>query len=77
MMPRVTIRNVSKEYKLVASVFSPELFKLEENWGKAEPIQNTHTSYENDNYASSTLNPQTKKPLSKSSLSGNHERLVV
>jgi len=36
MMPQVRIRNVSKEYKLVASVFSPELLKLEESWGKSE-----------------------------------------
>ena len=30
MMPQVRIRNVSKEYKLVAGVFSPELLQLEE-----------------------------------------------
>ena len=28
------IRNVSKEYKLVAGVFSPDLLKIEEHWGK-------------------------------------------
>ena len=34
MMPQVRIRNVSREYKLVAGVFSPELLKVEE--GKYE-----------------------------------------
>lgn len=29
-MPQVRVRNVSKEYKLVAGVFSPELLKVEE-----------------------------------------------
>lgn len=38
LMPQVRIRNISKEYKLVAAVFSPELLKLEENWGKSDPI---------------------------------------
>ena len=38
-MPQVRIRNVSKEYKLVAGVFSPELLKLEEYWGKKDPMQ--------------------------------------
>ena len=33
-MPQVRIRNVSKEYKLVAGVFSPDLLKIEEHWGK-------------------------------------------
>lgn len=35
-MPQVRIRNVSKEYKLVAGVFSPDLLKLEEHWGKKD-----------------------------------------
>ena len=39
MMPQVRIRNVSKEYKLVAGVFSPELLKREENWGKKNPME--------------------------------------
>ena len=39
MMPQVRIRNVSKEYKLVAGVFSPDLLKLEEHWGKTDPMQ--------------------------------------
>ena len=34
MMPQVKVRNVSKEYKLVAGVFSPDLLKLEEHLGK-------------------------------------------
>ena len=34
MMPTVRIRNVSKEYKLAAGVFSPRLLKVEENRGK-------------------------------------------
>ena len=38
MMPQVRIRNVSKEYKLAAGVFSPELLKLEEHRGKASSI---------------------------------------
>ena len=33
-MPQVRIRNISKEYKLVAGVFSPDLLKVEE--GKRE-----------------------------------------
>ena len=34
MMPQVRIRNVSREYKLLAGVFSPDLLKVEE--GKQE-----------------------------------------
>ena len=30
---------MSKEYKLVAGVFSPDLLKLEEHWGKTDPMQ--------------------------------------
>ena len=37
-MPQVRIRNVSKEYKLVAGVFSPDLLKVEEKLGKRDPI---------------------------------------
>ena len=44
MMPRVRIRNVSKEYKLVAGVFSPELLKLEESLGKPDPIDGYNAS---------------------------------
>ena len=44
MMPQVRIRNVSKEYKLVAGVFSPELLKLEEYWGKKDPMQEYATT---------------------------------
>ena len=47
MMPQVRIRNVSKEYKLVAAVFSPELLRLEENWGKSDPL----SAYKNGNVA--------------------------
>lgn len=35
-MPQVRIRNVSKEYKLVAGVFSPDLLRVEQNIGKRQ-----------------------------------------
>ena len=35
-MPQVRIRNVSKEYKLVAGVFSPDLLQLEETKGRED-----------------------------------------
>lgn len=37
-MPQVRIRNISKEYKLAAGVFSPDLLHLEESKGREESM---------------------------------------
>ena len=60
-MPQVRIRNVSKEYKLVAGVFSPDLLKVEEKLGKRDPIDMYQHIAEKDDKAKSVFGSYQRK----------------